>query len=451
MKKLIVSLCLVVVGITMTTSCNWIDPNLNVDPNNPVSVTPQLILPGMQGSIAWVYGGSLSRFSNLFTQQYFGSDRQHQGYYNYNISEADPGDIWGNIYINMFANGNNLIDQATKLKAPHHRGIARIIMVMAIGAATDAWGDVPYSQAGKGESGAVFAPKLDTQQEIYTKMQSELDEAIKDLGSKQEAAAVAREDMIFSGDISRWSRLARSLKARYAIHLTKKGATAAAQSALTALKAGSMQGNDDNCLFYFGEAATQSNPLYQFLISRAGDMAFGTTFGDMLLKLKDPRLSSFAKDAAKPSGGAFGPYYFSANSPIMMMSFAESKFIEAEAAFRTGATADARSAYIDAVKASLDQFGVSASDVEAYMAQTDVVPASGITLERIMEQKHIALFTQPESWTDWRRTGFPALTPVEGSNIPRRIPYPQAERERNPAIPVLSRDKALFDKIWWDQ
>ena len=76
--------------------------------------------------------------------------------------------------------------------------------------------------------------------------------------------------------------------------------------------------------------------------------------------------------------------------------------------------------------------------------------AAELDLELIMTQKYLALFTQFESWTDMRRTGFPKITPYPGNDsIPGRYPYPQRERNLNPEnVPPLEGN-TMFDKLWW--
>ena len=49
-------------------------------------------------------------------------------------------------------------------------------------------------------------------------------------------------------------------------------------------------------------------------------------------------------------------------------------------------------------------------------------------MQRIMEEKDIANYLNLENFNDWRRTGYPALTPVIAlSAIPRRMLYPESE------------------------
>ena len=81
-----------------------------------------------------------------------------------------------------------------------------------------------------------------------------------------------------------------------------------------------------------------------------------------------------------------------------------------------------------------------------------------------MEEKYVAMFSQSESWTDWRRTGFPALNVYPDANlgeIPRRLPYPQDEylyNKSNVPMPLTSTpdekfgtDAARTYALWWDQ
>ena len=59
--------------------------------------------------------------------------------------------------------------------------------------------------------------------------------------------------------------------------------------------------------------------------------------------------------------------------------------------------------------------------------------------------KYAARFLSPETYTDYRRTGIPALVPT-GSTIPKRFPYPTNERLYNSSTPSLTKN----DKVWWD-
>jgi hypothetical protein len=102
--------------------------------------------------------------------------------------------------------------------------------------------------------------------------------------------------------------------------------------------------------------------------------------------------------------------------------------------------------------------GVSATDAAAYVA---AMPSS-TTLELIMNEKYVAMYTHVESWTDWRRTGFPALSAPSGANlseVPRRMPYPEGEylyNANNVPMPIGATPAEKFGvdetyRLWWDK
>ena len=78
--------------------------------------------------------------------------------------------------------------------------------------------------------------------------------------------------------------------------------------------------------------------------------------------------------------------------------------------------------------------------------------AAGITLEKIMEQKRVALIGQIQPFSDWRRTGYPMLSLATGATkteIPRRFPYSQDESIYNPDnVPSIG---SITDPVWWDE
>ena len=76
----------------------------------------------------------------------------------------------------------------------------------------------------------------------------------------------------------------------------------------------------------------------------------------------------------------------------------------------------------------------------------------------IAEQSWIALFGQGfEAWTEWRRTGYPVLSPVVGaaeSSIPSRLYYNSQEISLNKvnyqaAAAALTGGDKLTSPLWW--
>ncbi|MFM7156463.1 MAG: SusD/RagB family nutrient-binding outer membrane lipoprotein, partial [Bacteroidota bacterium] len=94
---------------------------------------------------------------------------------------------------------------------------------------------------------------------------------------------------------------------------------------------------------------------------------------------------------------------------------------------------DAKQSYTNGIKASMAMAGVSDTEVSTYLGKANVMPSTALTLKHVMEQKFLAMYTQPETFSDWRRTGIPALaTPANAvGSTPRRFLYPQSERLYN--------------------
>ncbi len=145
------------------------------------------------------------------------------------------------------------------------------------------------------------------------------------------------------------------------------------------------------------------------------------------------------------SGNAFPLYSHpsalveQADFPYILFSYAEVEFSLAEAVergFSVGGTAAEH--YTNAVRASLDYWGVSAADATAYLAQPSVAyaTAAGTFKQKIGIQKYLALYMDGfDAWTEQRRLDFPTLTtPVDPkSGYPVRYTYPDAETNLNNA------------------
>lgn len=465
MKKItqIYSGLLIFFILISTSSCNkWIDSDINISPNDPKDVSMDLLLPAAQGQLAFTLGGDLGRYTSIYMQQNAGVDRQHSGYDSYNLSGSDVDNAWQyNLYAGAMQDFSLIIKKAAELNSPNYAGVAKVLMAIALGNTTDLWGDVPYSEAFLGA--ANLKPKYDSQQNIYATLQTLLSEAVADLDAES-VLSPGDDDLIYGGDLASWTAAANSLKARYALHLSEQSSDAYA-NALAAIDAGSIEnGSDAN--FYFTSDASGANPWFKFNDER-GDIRMGKFFIDLLNNTNDPRIDVLAvkvqvvegadtlmkyvgSAAGVPNANAstMGSHFASSDSPVPFVTYAETKFIEAEAAFQTNNKSRAAEAYNNGVLGSCSSMGVE-PDAEFIAAQASETDAT-ITLEKIMTQKYIAMYGQPESWTDFRRTNLPALQPAEGQDkIPTRFDYPQSEVNYNSANVPSGLTK--YDRIWLDK
>jgi len=430
---------------------SWIDTNLNVDPTSPSNVPFKTILPTTQVGIAYVLGGDVGRFTGCFVQQFYGWNRQHQGIYNYTFKEDDISNAWNTMYAGPMMDLYYMINKADELQSPYYKGVSQILMAFSLGMWTDLMGAIPYSEAFQGTK--KLTPKYDTQEQIYNSIMALLDDAIKNLQATSSTFKPGADDFIYGGKTAKWIKAAYTLKARYYLHLKKY------DEALAALQNG-FTSNDDDMQVPFTDKETEANPLYQFDVQR-GDIHMGPKLMELMNQFNDPRRPFFAlkdESGAYSQDSPLGPFYASINSPVPFITYVEAKFIEAECQLAKGNKTAAYNAYKDAIFASMSKIGVADADAQAYWSQSTVdVGESNLTLQNIMEQKYIACFFSPEVYTDWRRTGFPALTPVKGNTIPRRFPYPQSERLYNfdnvkAVAPNFQDPNFIFtDKLWWDK
>jgi len=457
MKKYIKSIILTGLSIGLLASCQSELDNFNENPNSPITTTPSLLLSAMEVSTFSTHTSGLIRTSNIFDQHLAGTSVGQLGeLQRYILTEQDVNNEWNTVYGTTLMSGH-ILNRDFATNYPYYNGIGQILTALNLGYATDLWGDVPYDEAFRAEEGNK-APKYNTQEEIYVRLQTILDEAIVNLKkpASSNVSVPSNDDFIFGGNTAKWIKIAYVLKARYALRLTEVD-TNAAQKALDYVTASGVTANTDDANTFFPGTANGQNQWYAFDNSRANYLKTGAFFVNTLKNTADPRLTfSIAEDAnGGYTGNAaddldtttssyIGSAYASIDSPVGMVTYAEAKFIEAEARFRLGQ--NAKTAFEAAVTASVTKVTKAPADPVFITAATATV-----SLANIIQQKYLALFLTMEPYNDYRRTGFPALVPNQSSNtktIPVRFPTPSDERNYNPNATVVSN---VTTKVWWDK
>jgi Starch-binding associating with outer membrane len=442
-------------GLLLTaTGCDNFVDGYDVSPNSPSDATLAILTTGVQVGVIANYTTLLPKIASVLTQQQAGKQFQFDDLQKYDIDENTADNSWLTLYRSGFNNSTIIINKAGDTNK-YYRGIARVMKAMTLGLVTDVWGDAPNKEAGRGLEGEqYFSMAYDSQESILQDIQALIDGAIQDFGSTEEANVMLPgvDDLFFGGDMKKWRLAAGILKARYANRLSKRDAKASATATLAALDAAYAAGLKDgssDLMAQFGQAANEWNPWNAFNKDRGGYMT-GNTFFINLLK-DDPRLPLYAK---KNAAGVYddsqplGDYYGALTAPLPLLTFFEAKFIEAEAALRADNKTRAAKAFNEAVKANLSKLEVKDAAFETRVAsETDAT----ISLEKIMTQKYIAMFTQVEVWSDWRRTDFPKLKPNAGAlinQIPRRLPTTNDEVLYNPKAVVVTD---AVTPMWWDK
>jgi hypothetical protein len=488
LKKITTSILVVAVVGALAGCGEYLGGGTNDDPNklSREQVGMDALLPPV------LVESGRATFNVGFT---FGQYAQHISF-EATTDEQEPTRLngaWTNIYLRALNNAEVLVEKAQEQGSPHYLGIAKVVQAYNLGLATTAWEDVPWSNAFvDGE----LTPSYDSQESIYNTINTLLDDAITELQKEpSEFNSPGDDDIVYGGNADQWIRLAYALKARFAIHLTNKGTVDAANNALSAAQ-NAMQGNgDDFQVKYNGEKNLNPWHTDAVLSARTGNPF--PIHSDQLIDIMkedgtypefDPRLPIIA-DKGDASGyfgsvnGVYGTnpdgpdnsstvnftadtYYSRAAAPILMMTYAELKFIEAEAQFlvdnngdpkATGASQAAYDAYMEGIRAHMDKLGVAASDRDAYMNAPSVdVGANDLTMDLIMKEKFVALFTNPEAFTDLRRYDFDSDI-FKGLELPeehnpelngqwiKRALYPNSELSRNQSeVPNVQPENPMW-------
>lgn len=457
--------------------------DVNKDPNNPETASENLILaPVITDLGTTVAGGTFSNQNtagiaeiNSYWMQEISQNQPLPLYESYKFATSDAQYTWGEMYINIMQNLKRLKEQAEANGNHSYAVISKILMAYSLGATTDMWGDIPYTQAFEGN----LHPAYDKQEDVYKIMQSLLDSAIAENSLEPGNLVPDIDDFLYNGDMNKWVKFAYALEARNYIHLTKApghNAVVQANLALSAINKAFTGTSDEATLKIYSKTAGHENPWFKSTES-SQTVVLSATLINSLVARSDPRLPIIATKGSMNTylgrintsdvvpdysiysnlGDYFGgnnPSGAGANVPVALLPYSELQFIKAEATFITLGAAAAQPLYQQAILDNMAKLGlnVTSPDVINYLATRGTLTGAN-ALQRIMEEKSIADLLSIENFNDWRRTGFPSLTIVANpqagiTSIPRKYIYPQQEISTNPQ-PANTNAK-ITDRVWWD-
>lgn len=339
------------------------------------------------------------------------------------------------------------------------RGIAEIMMAYNLAIATDGWGEVPYTEAFKGIEN--LNPAFDKQSSIYPEIQRLLTAGIEDL--QKGGATYGDKDYIYHGDTELWVKAAYAMKARFALRLTNINGVQAAEEALAAIPNAFTSNDDAMLLTGFVEDLPGGNAWGEFWYLR-DHLSVSTTIYDLMVARNDTNRMNLYFNSTDPADiapigaaqqvqGGYAQSLFTSGwdafvSPILMFTYHELKFIEAEAKFRTG-DATWSTSLQEAISASFEFIGADGAD-DYYTNSVAPRLTAGNELREILTQKYIAFYDREamEAYNDVRRTGFPEMKNPNNATVGFiwRFPWALSETSSNSAnVP----SGTIFDKVWW--
>jgi hypothetical protein len=506
--KQIYKLGLVIAAYFSITACTNDFEEINTNPNVPTQVTPDLLLSGVirntlndQVGEAWGIGNIVVQHTAKI--QFVNEDRYLWG---------ERNGVWNSVYGNM-RNVQNIIASASAAEPVQNNylGIALILKSWLFSLATDAYGDVPYTEAVQAKTNALYTPKYDTQEAIYEGILADLKKANEILGTSSEAVS---GDLIYGGSVAKWRKLANALRLRYLMRISNKKNVAAQLQEIVANPTQNpvFENNTDNAVLIYQAAAPNQWPLYGSRVGSFDEFRVSKALADRLSAMNDPRLAVFGRPSEKSvaagapkiegvpngledtqalsyNGGPQGvsrvglPFAClvcnDAGKPApvpnvargILMTYAELQFILAEAREKgLVSSGDAETYYLNGINANVAyyrsivpaEYGIDLSLPASYFSQPQVAYA-GTQAEKLAKiglQKWVALFFNGlEAWFDWRRTGIPEVIPGPGNlndnKVPVRYPYPLSEQSlnstnRNEAVSRQGPD-TINTPVWWDK
>jgi hypothetical protein len=388
--------------------------------------------------------------------------------------DVDRSTTWRAIYLNV-TDIRKMKQLAIEQHAYEHLGVARVLEAFNMSLLVDLFGDAPYLQAWS--EGANLKPGYDSARVIYDSCLALIDQGITALNLPDAAITLSTaDDLVHGGKKASWIKTAYALKARL-LNRNSKQPDYDPAAILAALGNAYMSNADDAQVTRFESLSpwngvaknNASGTLDGWLSANFVNALNGKTYG-----VFDPRLplitdttrfgdyrgtangvgrvgsgTDNAQSALSPDG-----FYSRGGAPLLMLTFAEMKFIESEAAFSSDKTRSYQ-AYLDGIAANMDKVGVASADKQAYLNNPVVaVGEAAFTKELIFKEKYVATFLQPETWTDARRFDYKYkdFKLPQGALLTtfiRRVGYPTSEISRNPEnVPAVG---SLSDRLWWDR
>ncbi len=440
-----------------------------------------------------------------------------QGYWSgdkYYYSSQYSGAYWERHYPDAIKHLTHVVDKtAGDGEMVNYHAAAQIMRAFDLHRMTDIYGDIPYSEAGRGIDGQEFwFPKYDSQQDVYKSLVADIKAARDEFSAG--AKALGSQDVLFSGDLTKWKKFANALLMRISMRMSKVDEATAKAIFAEAASNGAIDSNDANAFIkqalgnggdvnYNGTSLAMSNaaggggdnnakisktfmdwmnankdPRKMIIVGGIGnpysDKSTWNTDPDAQIGLPNGYTSTTIKDIVPDfttvhAYSFINPSIIELDDPTPFISYAEVEFMMAEAVLKGWISGDAEAHFNKGVEAAITSwtwFGVSVPEADAistYISGLGFGTASSTDKLRLIGEQYWATtyLNHIESWCNWRRTGYPVLTPVNdpnnitGGTIPRRLRYYEDEIGSNPksyqeAIARQGED-LLTTRVWWDK
>lgn len=391
--KQFISIALSALLLVALSGCDF---NINNNPNEgtKVKMTPDLLLPHIEHSMAAFTGASNTDWDSADGQRWYfhwlgcwarsGQYGSNTDVESYVINGQFNQSVWNDLF-RILENVNSLETQAQERKNPGYEGIAKILKVYGFHILVDSYGDLPYSESFKGN----MTPKHDKAEDIYTDLIAQLDAADKLLQqeiNEDTDPKLANVDKVFKGKAQMWRKFGNTLRLRLVLRMVNvkdQGALKAEVDKIVANGAGFLgAGEDVEASFGYKNDNGKVSPFWvKYYKNHAGKAidAYNRAGEYLISKLNngnDPRIKAIFRPVGDKWGNGYVGVEFgndngaykaehgpnatsmvsgpglakSYDQPAWIMPAFESLFLQAEAIQRGLLAGDAKSVYEAAVK-----------------------------------------------------------------------------------------------------
>lgn len=483
MKKIFLNISLVLTLAAVFTSCGRDFDEINTDNSRITDPISGSLLAPVQYEMGSHGYNRADDFTFDIMQVALSFPNEGNTVSRYYLTESTGNGFWNNSY-KWLKQNKQMHDLAITEGDKNVEAISLVLNAWMYANLTDAFGDVPFSEALRLEEG-ISKPKFDHQKDIYVKLLDDLKAAntlfdtskqLKDLDLFYHAESSA-------DGITNWKKFANSLSIRLLTRILNRNGEVNVHQRIQEIVNNPatyplFTNNAEGATLDISGVAPYLPPIARpqdFTAYRAA----GEFFVNTLKNNNDPRLSKFFTQAkaipgnanigfkGAPSGYALGTTFnytpsnmnqnlAKAPLKVLVLPYTELQFALSELAFKGIITGNAQTFYENGVKAAIEQWG---NTVPAnYFANVNV--AYNGTLERIMLQKYVALFfVDHQQWYEQRRTGFPVMPNNGGlqnnGQMPQRMMYPNSPRimnteNYNAAATQIGGDN-INTKMWWNK
>lgn len=468
---------------------NFLD--VNTDPLATTDANPDLLLTEGIVNSSNNRVQYIQLYGSMYTQQVTGGDRSSflRSMERYDREGILLG-IWTNNQWGSYTSTRNLLLGIEEAEATGRNNAAaqlKIVRALVFYDLTLMFEDLPFFQSGDLE---ITAPEFDTQEEIFEGLIALLDQAIAQIDLNAPAGnAIGTNDVIYNGDMNKWLKFANSFKLKILLTMANSKDVSGEISAL--MSAGNFIGPNEGAVLNYSETVGNQNTGWRLFNDFFNDtnsdgskdyFIYPTNmFLDILQEeygVRDPRTDIFFQtgfadtdtefaglevgERATTSTTVVNLGIYKPSTPDHWISYSEQKFMETEAILRGFTTGDANATFLEAVNASMDRFDSfsdnSVGDRTAYLAALPDLNAPSSTpnattaLDHLYLQFYIDTFLRGlDSWTLYRRSGFPSITPFPGTllgDVIHRWPYEDEETILNPNFP--ENPPALDAPMWFE-